>query len=177
MPNSWVAAADALECIFSDISEEGTGTLNANSLSKVDDADVQGKIETIDKIKEENLIIGVIGNRNTGKSTFTRHLVNRLLSTHKEIAYLDCDLGQPEMTPSGLLSLSVLNTPLIGAPFTHNTRQPFACSFYGNSTPINDPELYLTLLRELVQTYRSNLSHMPLIVNTSGWIKGRSYLI
>lgn len=43
----------------------------------------------------------VAGSKNLGKSTFARLLVNRLLNSHKQVAYMDTDLGQPELTVPG----------------------------------------------------------------------------
>lgn len=34
---------------------------------------------------------------------------------YEQVAYLDTDLGQPEFTPPGLVSLTVLNTPVLGS--------------------------------------------------------------
>jgi polynucleotide 5'-kinase involved in rRNA processing len=118
-------------------------------------------------------IITIVGNRNTGKSTFGRYLTNRLLSItpQQDIAFLDCDLGQPELTPSCLLSLHVLRKPLLGSPFTH-LHKPYSCTFYGQTTPLCDPELYTAQLAELINIYQTKLSHLTLVVNTSGWIKG-----
>lgn len=36
------------------------------------------------------------------------------LSRHKEVAYLDTDIGQPEFTVPGCISLHVLNNPIVG---------------------------------------------------------------
>ena len=53
----------------------------------------------------------VLGNKGVGKSTFGRYLVNRLLGQQKGgssaggsgagVTYVDTDIGQPELTPSG----------------------------------------------------------------------------
>jgi polynucleotide 5'-hydroxyl-kinase GRC3/NOL9 len=117
-------------------------------------------------------IIAVIGHRNTGKSTFCRFLANQLLSNnYSQICFLDCDLGQPELTPSNMVSLHILDSPLLGAPFTH-IKKPISSSFFGQTSPLNDPDYYLTLLTDLITTYNSKYSHLPLVINTSGWIKG-----
>jgi polynucleotide 5'-hydroxyl-kinase GRC3/NOL9 len=51
----------------------------------------------------------VKGPRNSGKSTFARTLLNRLLEKHERVAFLECDLGQSEFTTSGMVSLNVVN--------------------------------------------------------------------
>lgn len=34
---------------------------------------------------------------------------------YEKVAYLDTDLGQPEFTPPGFVSLNVLSDPILGA--------------------------------------------------------------
>jgi hypothetical protein len=55
-----------------------------------------------------------------GKSTLVRFLVNALLSQQVAgvgaVAFLDLDLGQPEHTPPGMLSLAVVARPLLTPP-------------------------------------------------------------
>ncbi|KAF8979194.1 Polynucleotide 5'-hydroxyl-kinase grc3 [Entomortierella lignicola] len=95
----------------------------------------------------------------------------------------------------GMVALHVIDKPALGAPFTH-PRQPHRAFFVGNSTPRDDPDYYMACIKELVKTYYSQISHtraweedaeddyhsdddedehIPLIINTQGWIKGMGY--
>lgn len=56
----------------------------------------------------------VRGTKRTGKSTFSRTLLNRLLKYYRRVAYLECDVGQTEFTPPGLVSLNIVEQPLFG---------------------------------------------------------------
>ncbi|CAH2073140.1 unnamed protein product [Thlaspi arvense] len=56
----------------------------------------------------------VCGPKNSGKSTFSRNLVEVLLRRYKRVAYLDTDVGQPEFTPPGFLSLTVVDNSILG---------------------------------------------------------------
>eukprot|EP00833_Pecoramyces_ruminatium_P006163 jgi/Orpsp1_1/1180195/evm.model.c7180000072476.2 len=58
-------------------------------------------------------IIAITGSKNMGKSTFSRYMVNSLLNCCNEVAYLECDIGQSEFTPSGMVSLNVISSPLL----------------------------------------------------------------
>lgn len=62
--------------------------------------------------QECKILIG--GPVNSGKSTLARKLVNHLLSHISNIAWLDCDMGQPEFTPPSVVSLHVLDKPITG---------------------------------------------------------------
>ena len=58
-------------------------------------------------------IVVICGAKNCGKTTFSRHLMNVMLQndthTYTKVAYLDTDVGQPEFTPPGFLSLTVVD--------------------------------------------------------------------
>ncbi|KAH6584986.1 hypothetical protein BASA60_000726 [Batrachochytrium salamandrivorans] len=118
--------------------------------------------------------ICTVGAKNSGKSTFSRYLVNRLLEKHQDVAFLDCDPGQPGCTPSGIVSLHVINAPLLGPAFTTQL-DPYRSFFIGSTTPKNDPDYYIACLCELIKVWRADLSGLPLVVNTNGWIKGMGF--
>lgn len=56
----------------------------------------------------------ISGPVNSGKSTLARKLVNYLLSQIPCVAWLDCDMGQPEFTPPSVVSLHLLKKPITG---------------------------------------------------------------
>ncbi|OCH87094.1 hypothetical protein OBBRIDRAFT_814272 [Obba rivulosa] len=137
----------------------------------------------------------VKGARNSGKSTFARTLLNRLSIIHvrryRRVAYLDCDVGQSEFTPGGMVALNVLDRPQFGPPFTHPSI-PYASHYIGATSPRSSPSHYLDAIQALIQTYNLDIQHaildddagssgaadariadhIPLVVNTMGWTKG-----
>jgi polynucleotide 5'-hydroxyl-kinase GRC3/NOL9 len=60
----------------------------------------------------------VAGGKGVGKSTFVRWMANRLLAssttTYAQVIYLDLDPGQREFGLPGYVSLTVLDSPLLG---------------------------------------------------------------
>ncbi|KAJ8390174.1 hypothetical protein AAFF_G00110480 [Aldrovandia affinis] len=113
-------------------------------------------------------VILVCGSKNTGKSTFNRHLINTLLNHTASVDYLECDLGQTEFTPPGCLSLTSVTEPLLGAPFTHLCT-PEHMVFFGETSCERDLDRYLESLKFL---WRSYSHETPVIINTMGWVKG-----
>ena len=115
--------------------------------------------------------IAVLGSKSNGKSTFCKFLVNQLLRNHEIVCFLETDVGQPEFTPSGLLSLNEVTSPLTGPSFTHMELQE--SRFFGFSTPEKDPALYFSLIIDLYNVYirKYRARNIPLIINTHGWIK------
>ncbi|XP_065067366.1 polynucleotide 5'-hydroxyl-kinase NOL9-like [Rhopilema esculentum] len=128
--------------------------------------------QLLQKSQDSPFCILLCGNKNTGKSTFSRFLTNSFLKSSRVVLYLDCDLGQSEFTPPGLISLTKVDTPLIGPPFTHQ-RKPIASWFFGNTTPKDDPSMYIRCIQEAFRVYIDDYcSQGLLIVNTQGWMKG-----
>ncbi|KAI4871766.1 hypothetical protein NFI96_010925 [Prochilodus magdalenae] len=116
-------------------------------------------------------IILVCGAKNSGKSTFSRHLINSLLNHTASIEYLECDLGQTEFTPPGCLSLSTVTEPLLGPPFSHQ-READHMVYYGQTDCQADLDRYLDSLKTLWRHYSGE---NPIIINTMGWIRGHGF--
>lgn len=128
----------------------------------------------------------VKGPKKSGKSTFARTLLNRLLAKFQRVAYLECDVGQSEFTPGGLVALNVIDSPVFGPPFTHPTL-PYRAHYVGATSPRCSPAHYLAAVQALLETYKLEIQTSmpddesidtritdvtPLVVNTMGWTKG-----
>ncbi|KAJ6672472.1 hypothetical protein OIU85_013779 [Salix viminalis] len=124
----------------------------------------------------------VCGPKNCGKTTFSRYLLNILLQRYKRVGYLDTDVGQPEFTTTGFLSLTVVDklTPDLTIPCL---KTPERCFFFGDVSSKRDPTTYLKCIFTLYDYYRKEYcksdspvrNEMPLVVNTHGWVKGVGY--
>jgi polynucleotide 5'-hydroxyl-kinase GRC3/NOL9 len=135
--------------------------------------------------------IMICGPKSSGKSTFARLLVNRILSSVPPdtmssnitkltgVAMLDLDPGQPEYSPPGQLSLIHVQEPNFGQPFSHpvpDGKSTFIRSHaIGAISPSLDPSLYMACALDLFAHYRNLLQSFPgcsLIINTPGWVLG-----
>ncbi|KAH9999536.1 hypothetical protein BJV77DRAFT_1179556 [Russula vinacea] len=135
-------------------------------------------------------VLLVKGQKNSGKSTFARMVTNRLSSRYRRVAFLECDLGQSEFTPGGMVALSIIERPVFGPPFTHPTL-PHQAHYIGAHNPRSSPSRYLCAIQALVDVYRLDLQFatslvdiedgeeddriadvIPLVINTMGWTKG-----
>ncbi|KAF5371487.1 hypothetical protein D9615_009646 [Tricholomella constricta] len=127
----------------------------------------------------------VKGPKKSGKSTFARALVNSLLSRYQKVAYLECDLGQSEFTPGGMVALNVISSPLfgkfavklpmkpslttcksLGPPFTHPTL-PHCAHYIGAATPRSSPSHYLAAIQAILETYRLDIQTPAISWNTN----------
>lgn len=128
----------------------------------------------------------VVGAKNVGKSTCLRYAINRHLSMCSEVAVLDGDLGQPELSPPGMVTLTRLRQPIFSQPHLHlvtNEDNASAAAprhemayWFGASTSQGDPEKYVSSLTKLVRYYHEKLlpqkPTLPLLINLDGWVKG-----
>jgi polynucleotide 5'-hydroxyl-kinase GRC3/NOL9 len=128
----------------------------------------------------------VKGPKKCGKLTFARTLLNILLTHYARVAYLECDIGQSEFMPSGMVALNVLSNPVFSPAYTHLTL-PVRSHFIGSTTPKGSPAAYLEGIRNLFEFWRIDVASafvgndnpdgritdtVPLIVNTMGWSRG-----
>lgn len=127
----------------------------------------------------------ICGPKNCGKTTFSRYLLNVLLQRYRKVAYLDTDVGQPEFTPPGFLSLTVIDevTPDMTIPCL---KTPERCLFFGDTSSKSAPFTYLNYAFSIYDYYQKEYrmfdkgenppkNELPLIVNTPGWVKGAGY--
>jgi len=59
-------------------------------------------------------VILVKGPKRSGKSTFARATLNNLLNRYDKVAWLECDLGQGEFSPGGVVGLWIIDAPILG---------------------------------------------------------------
>lgn len=142
--------------------------------------------------RQGRLRVLVCGPKASGKSTFSRYLLNHVLSPAPETengyintdgcAFLDLDPGQPEFAPMGQVYLAHLRAPFFGPPFTHPSLddsrdgQILRAHHLGATSPKEDPDHYALAAMDLLEQYRSlrtRYPQCPLIVNYPGWIFGQ----
>jgi polynucleotide 5'-hydroxyl-kinase GRC3/NOL9 len=109
----------------------------------------------------------VLGDVNTGKSTFCRWICSQLVSASKLIAFLDADLGQTDLGPPGCISLGVFNN----LPLEFSVRNFDNLFLVGSTTPVRHLLMGVTGVSKLACiAQKKEVSHI--VVNTTGWIKG-----
>lgn len=123
------------------------------------------------------LSISVKGPRNSGKSTFVRYLLNSLLTNsqltdcNKGIYFLETDIGQPELSLPGQISLYLLHKPLLETSHAMINLVPIKSVFYGDVSLADDPDAFLRGVAKVLSATPLNRD-IPLVVNTSGWDTG-----
>ena len=122
--------------------------------------------------------VAVTGAKGVGKSTFLRLLMNQCLSLDCcKVALLDLDLGQPELTPSGMISWSLIDCeqPLLQPPSIRTYDPPSHACYFGSATSQTDPTRYIEcvqeVLRQLREEQKSQDQPLAIFVNCDGWVK------
>lgn len=178
IPASWKAAVDQ---VLQDYHAEKLSLEKQQSLNLAIHRSSLESDEEISSQDETNrpgpgFRVAICGAKGVGKSTCLRYLTNRLLSDGVErVALLDADSGQPELSPPGLLTLSLVERPLLQPPHSHTVRHYEHAVFYGSTTSQVDPHAYMECLASLVEAYQALLvihPTLPLCINLDGWVKG-----
>lgn len=123
-------------------------------------------------------VIMIIGNKNSGKSTASKAILNTLLLRgDSPVSYLELDPGQPEFSYPYSLSLREITKPVFGMCLPSSS----SCSientvehYFGFSSPIHEPKQYIRIIKSLIKSYRKlhALKGNHLVINTPGWIRG-----
>lgn len=123
----------------------------------------------------------VMGAKGVGKSTCCRFIINKLLNDCSEVCLLETDIGQPELSPPGLVSLHRLRKPLLQVPHAEqNAHECIVAFFAGAVTPSVNPALYVKCVKSAYDAYlqlyraakQSGRSAPPLVINSHGWVNG-----
>ena len=192
-----------------------TAILNSIQKSNILNSSIPQTCEeetTAAQLKSNHDIILICGAKGVGKSTYLRYMVNRILSTSlskknvmcQRVAILDLDSGQPEFSPPGLLTLSIVSRPIVSDPPIHMVcmgkgnnlssgnmtieksgvvENVVASYFLGDITSKSDPDTYIHMVNKLMFEYQKFITAMPqedtmpLIINADGWVKGLGYEI
>ena len=146
------------------------------------------QIETAvsDALAGRIVVAAAVGSKGTGKSTLLRRLTNALLSRGnvRRVLWLDLDVGQPELSPPGLVSLSAVDAagttledgPLLLRSPAHQ-RNPITCYAVGGPSPQHDPGAYAEAALQLAAEARRRLDDPhdaagAVVINTHGWCTG-----
>jgi polynucleotide 5'-hydroxyl-kinase GRC3/NOL9 len=129
-------------------------------------------------------IVLICGALRSGKSTFSRFLINKMLTSNNEsnskpVAFVDIDPVRPERSLPGHIGLFSLKHPVLGASFAGRMApflSPNISHFVGcGQQVINTPE-YLSAVNDLINLIKSNgfkaLHRDLIIVHCPGWYLG-----
>lgn len=131
--------------------------------------------EVIDKWRElaEGLAtrgkILVVGETDSGKTTFSTFLLNTALSRGLSVALIDADVGQNDVGWPGTIALAFPSKPVSWL----GELEPAAIYFVGSNTPMGCEDAVVSGVLKLL---RKASGRDVIIVNTDGWVSDRRAL-
>ncbi len=123
-----------------------------------------------DDLTSKKRKIIVIGEPDSGKTTFSTFLVNSALSKSLKVAFIDADVGQNDVGWPGTIALALPTRPLSWL----GQLEPAAIYFVGSNTPNGFEDAVLVGIRKILEkTAGCNLT----VVNTDGWVAGKRAIL
>lgn len=116
---------------------------------------------------EKSLTVMIVGDVDSGKTSFCTYLANRALEKKLKVAVIDADLGQSDLGPPSTIGFSRIVTPVKDL-FEVEAENAY---FIGLTSPSGVTEEAIEKLSSLKSTVLKNDVDL-LIVNTDGWIEG-----
>jgi polynucleotide 5'-hydroxyl-kinase GRC3/NOL9 len=104
----------------------------------------------------------VIGDIDTGKSTFCTYLANLTIASGTDIWVLDADIGQSDLGPPTTISLGLANEYLTNLSSIRADRM----FFVGHTSPSSVTEKVIFGISKLA----SHAYPPPMVINTDGWV-------
>jgi polynucleotide 5'-hydroxyl-kinase GRC3/NOL9 len=113
------------------------------------------------------LTIMVVGNIDSGKTSFCTYLANKALEKKLKVAIIDADLGQSDVGPPSTIGFGHIVIPVKDL-FEVEAESAY---FIGLTSPSGVVEEVIEKLSSLKKTVSKNDVDL-LIVNTDGWVEG-----
>ncbi|SCU96065.1 LAMI_0F05072g1_1 [Lachancea mirantina] len=171
--NASDAASFALICskTVRNLSSVRTMTLTAEWLKII------GELQLYHKTCQQDMRIMTVGGKSSGKSTFSRLLLQNFLHGDRKstdsILYLDLDQGQPEFSDPDCVSLCKLSNELaLGCHFGQGSAVKLAECYVGSPSPQDFPAKYLDMADFLIDELEKEVFMGTSLLNLPGWIKG-----
>ncbi|MEM2896444.1 MAG: Clp1/GlmU family protein [Candidatus Bathyarchaeia archaeon] len=121
-------------------------------------------IETV--LQMENPKVMVIGDIDSGKSTFCTYLINKMIFRNMKPVIIDADIGQTDLGPPTTIGLGIAKDYILSLS-SLSVEKSF---FVGCTSPSSLEEKVIYGIKKLISTVHE--SQAPIIINTDGWILG-----
>ena len=117
-------------------------------------------------LREGYRVVIVVGEPDSGKSSFTTFLTNYAISNGLKVAVIDSDPGQNDIGYPGTIALAAPKRQISWL----RELSPEKMFFIGSTSPMDSEDMVILGVHRLVEEARA--SYNLVIVNTDGWVKG-----
>jgi polynucleotide 5'-hydroxyl-kinase GRC3/NOL9 len=119
-------------------------------------------------LAEKPVTVLVMGEVDSGKTSFCTYLANKALKEKRRVAIIDADLGQSDIGPPSTIGYHFLKTP-VRDPFLLKAEN--AC-FIGTTTPSGALNKVIDELAKMKDKTLEKPIDL-LVINTDGWVQGK----
>lgn len=135
--------------------------------------DIDNKwLQIRDDFRSTGGFLVVMGDVDTGKSTFCRWLCNQLLGDDCRVYFIDCDVGQSDVGPPTCITAAVIDSPVErDQSIKHDSLH-----FIGSTSPVGHLlQGVVGVFRMLENSWANRATHV--VVDTTGWIYGGAAVV
>lgn len=118
-------------------------------------------------LEDKPIVVVVMGEVDSGKTSFCTYLANRALKEKRRVAIIDADLGQSDIGPPSTIGFSRLTSP-IRDPFLLKAENAY---FIGTTTPSGALNRVVDQLAKMKDESLKKAVDF-LVINTDGWVLG-----
>jgi polynucleotide 5'-hydroxyl-kinase GRC3/NOL9 len=118
-------------------------------------------------VESEGAAVMVLGDVDTGKTTFCAYLLGKLSGRGRTIAFIDGDVGQSTVGPPGTVSLSMIE----GAFLSLRYLKPVVMRFFGDLSPSGHITRAVSQVGDLADLARSRGAR-TIVLDTTGLYHG-----
>lgn len=119
-------------------------------------------VDSVERVREHHWRkILVLGDNDTGKSTYCRYLVSQLTQAGARVVFLDADIGQKDVGPPATIALADHGVAL-------SEPEPTALYFVGDTTPVGHLAPILVGVMRLLAAAQSDF----VVIDTTGLVLG-----
>ncbi|CAH1393778.1 unnamed protein product [Nezara viridula] len=126
-----------------------------------------------DCFRWEDPRVMICGGKGVGKSTSLQYLINRMFEKWSAVVVIDFDIGQPEFSIPGCISVNLIQKPILG-PYFNNFYEPLRSIVIGHVNLDVCLTKYFAAVEELHKycSLNQDILNFPWFINTMGYIKG-----
>ena len=110
----------------------------------------------------------ILGDVDSGKTTFCTYLANYALSNGFKVGIIDKDPGQTEISVPTTIGLGIIEKPI----YSLEQVEAVTAKFIGSTSPASVIQRVITATKQLYEEALSRGCDL-IIINTSGWVNGR----
>jgi len=121
--------------------------------------------ELLEILSNKKGIIFLLGQTDTGKTTFAKKLINKYLEKSKKVAYIDSDVGQSTIGPPTTIGLKLIkcNEDVLNSNYSN-------LCFVGSNSPVGHFLPMVTGTYKLSQIFLKSINST--IIDTTGLVLG-----